>query len=301
MIFNWKRLTLIFGVSLLLSLTTALPSYSFVPTSPHLILGNPSGAITSLNSPDNYLMVKAQYTLSYNQSKSIPNWVSWQLNDSWLGKVKRCKGDNKQDAFAMDQSLPIALSPVLPSDYRGSGFDRGHLIPSADRTDNRENNCATFLMTNIIPQSRDLNRGAWESLESYSRKLARSGKELYIIAGGVRSGGEDSQGKTILSLTGHDSGLNITVPAICWKIILVLDRPGLGLAGITPNTRVIAVAMRQKRVSPNAKWYTKETRGSFRYITSVNEIERLTGYDFLSNLPKSLQANLEAKVDAGEI
>ena len=297
-----KRFFFISFLSLVLVFVAPGPGYSFVPTSPHLILGNPSKAISSLKSPDNYLMIKPQYALSYNQYKAGPNWVSWQLNDSWLGKVQRCQGDNKykRDAFALDEDLPVAFSPVLPLDYRGSGFDRGHMIPSGDRTNTIANNCATFVMTNIIPQTQDLNRGPWERLENYSRKLAKSGKELHIIAGGVGIGGENSEGKKVLSFAGYDSGVNITVPAICWKIILVLERPGLGLAGITPQTRVIAVAMPQKMGTKDAYWNVKDENGSFRYLTSIREIERLTHYDFLSNLPKTLQNILETKVDSGE-
>ncbi len=94
-------------------------------------------------------MIKKQNALSYNKSKSIANWVSWQLNQKWLGNIKRCQG--VQDGFSPDNTLPSGFKPVLPTDYKGSGFDRGHLTPSADRTDNAADNCAVFQMTNIIP------------------------------------------------------------------------------------------------------------------------------------------------------
>jgi endonuclease G len=58
-------------------------------TSVHLLLGNPSGATTSAAKPDNYLMEKQQYALSYNNSRGTPNWVSWQLNRSWIGNAQR--------------------------------------------------------------------------------------------------------------------------------------------------------------------------------------------------------------------
>lgn len=110
----------------------------------HLALGNPSNADTD---PNNYLMIKPQYALSYDNSKGIPNWVSWQLNQSWLGSV-----DRKND-FRPDITLPVGWYQVRPSDYTGGGYDRGHMTPSGDRTRTPEDNSATFLMTNMIPQA----------------------------------------------------------------------------------------------------------------------------------------------------
>ncbi len=297
---QYKKFIQVALVTLSLVLLLTWPSYSLVSSSPEMLLGNPSGAITSLGSVDNYLMIKPQYALSYNAHKSLPNWVSWELNKSWLGKFDRCRGGSRKDRFSIDGDLPVAISPVLPTDYRGSGFDRGHMIPSGDRSNSRIDNCATFAMTNIIPQTRDINRGPWETLEKYARKLAKKGNQLYIIAGGVSTGGENAQGKKILSFAGYDSALDITVPAICWKIILVLERPGLGLKDINSQTRVIAVAMKQEMGTLDNYWDNKDQNGKFRYITTVREIERLTGYDFFSNLPKPLQKILESKVDSGQ-
>ena len=297
---QYKKFIQVALVTLSLVLLLTWPSYSLVSSSPEMLLGNPSGAITSLGSVDNYLMIKPQYALSYNAHKSLPNWVSWELNKSWLGKFDRCRGGSRKDRFSIDGDLPVAISPVLPTDYRGSGFDRGHMIPSGDRSNSRIDNCATFAMTNIIPQTRDINRGPWETLEKYARKLAKKGNQLYIIAGGVSTGGENAQGKKILSFAGYDSALDITVPAICWKIILVLERPGLGLKDINSQTRVIAVAMKQEMGTLDNYWDNKDQNGKFLYITTVREIERLTGYDFFSNLPKPLQKILESKVDSGQ-
>jgi len=82
-------------------------------------------------------------------------------------------------------NLSSGFYAVKKSDYRFSiyGFDRGHVCPSADRTQNQDDNSATFLMTNMIPQSPNCNRNVWKNLESYERSLAFSGKELYITAG----------------------------------------------------------------------------------------------------------------------
>lgn len=237
-------------------------------TSVHLSLGNPSNAA---GDPDNYLLVKPQYALSYNNSTRIPNWVSWQLNQSWLGKVPR------RNDFRPDESLPPGWYQVVPSDYNNSGFDRGHMTPSADRSNNQDNNSATFLMTNILPQAPDNNQGPWAELEVYCRELARQGQELYIVAGGYGRKRAIARGK-------------IVAPARTWKVIVVLDQPGQGVADITSETRVIAVDMPNNQGIKTADWR------SFR--VSVDQVEAKTGYDLLSNLPESVQQVVEGRVDA---
>ncbi|MBR8835119.1 MAG: DNA/RNA non-specific endonuclease [Stigonema ocellatum SAG 48.90 = DSM 106950] len=238
----------------------------------HLTLGNPSGATTSQNNFDNYLLEKTQYALSYSDFRKIPNWVSWQLNKSWLGSAPR------QNNFRADTTLPSGWYQVTSSDYTDSGFDRGHMCPSADRTNTITNNSATFLMTNIVPQAPDNNQGYWAQLEDYARSLVSTqGKELYIIAGGYGSAGTIANGK-------------VTIPARLYKIIVVTD-PGTGAQGVNTNTRVIAIDTPNVQGNRNANW------GDFR--TTVDSIEAKTGYDFLSNVDGYTQSVIEAKVDNG--
>ena len=159
--------------------STGSPHTSQVPystTSVHLTLGNPSNAATE---PNNYLILRPQYALSYNNSKGTPNWVSWQLNQNSLGSVER------QNTFRPDDTLPAGWYRVRPNDYQRSNYDRGHVIPSGDRTRTPEDNSSTFLMTNMIPQAPANNREVWRELEEYSRELVQQGKELHVIAGGV--------------------------------------------------------------------------------------------------------------------
>ena len=232
----------------------------------HLLLGNPSGAGVD---PNNYLMIKPQYALSYNRDRATANWASWQLNDSWLGQTER------QDDFREDFTLPSSWLQVDGGDYRGSGYDRGHLVPSGDRTASLTDNSATFLMTNIIPQTPDNNREPWRALEEYCRSLVRQGKELYIVAGVYENREEIADGEVI-------------APHRTWKVVVVLDQPGKGLRGISNDTRVIAVNM-PNTLRVNDDWRT--------YRVSVDTLETLTGYDFLSNVSTSVQADIEASVD----
>jgi len=93
-----------------------------------------------------------------------------------------------QDNFRPDDALPAEAYKVRPNDYTGSGYDRGHIAPSADRTCNEADNSATFLMSNMMPQVPELNRGVWGDLKEYCRELVQEGKELYISG---RAGGKE--------------------------------------------------------------------------------------------------------------
>jgi endonuclease G, mitochondrial len=121
-------------------------------TNIHLTMGNPSGAVANTSSPTNYLLEKTQYALSYHNGNNTPNWVSWHLDSSWLGSTPR------QDDFRADTTLPSGWYRVGSTSYSGSGYDRGHMCPSGDRTNSVATNSATFLMTNMIPQAPTNNR-----------------------------------------------------------------------------------------------------------------------------------------------
>ena len=244
----------------------------------HLLMGNPSNATPSTENPSNYLMLKPQYALSYNRERNIPNWASWQLNQSWLGDAKR------QDDFRSDSTLPTSWYRVRPLDYAKSGFDRGHVVSSEDRGKSDADNSATFLMTNMIPQAPDNNRVVWSQFEAACRALAKQGKDLYIVAGSSGFGGNGSNGDMTL--------LNnkIIVPAKIWKVVLVVDRLGVAPKDVTQKvSRTIALIVPNQQGVKSKPW--KE------YVTSVDEVEKLTGYNFFSNLPKEVQQIIEEKVD----
>jgi endonuclease G, mitochondrial len=262
------------------STSTSIPNGSTKPTrDDNLALGNPSNAVTNTSYSDNYLMVKNAFTLSYNKNKGIANWVSWHLSTAWKGPTDR------QNDFRPDPNLPQNWYEVTPSDYARTGFDRGHLCPSDDRDGTLEDNQETFFMTNMTPQAPDHNRGIWKTLEDFGRILTQQGNEVYIIAGTIGEGGTGTNGfaKTI----GKND--NITVPASLWKIIVVLPVGQNDVLRINENTRIIAVNIPNDNSVGTNSWKN--------YRVSVDELERLTGYDFLSNVSTEIQAVIEGRVD----
>ena len=172
---------------------------------------------------------------------------------------------DRSNDFRPDLDLPENCYAVRPSDYRGSGYDRGHLIPSGDRTDSEFDNSSTFLMTNIVPQSPSNNREIWRELEEYSRQLTLEGNKLYIVAGGY-------------GIAKKIANSQVVVPEYVWKVILIIEP-------ISEAMDTIAVLMPNSEQVRNTDWRD--------YIVSVDLIEQQTGYDFFAKVPRRVQKEIE--------
>lgn len=119
------------------------------------------------------------YSFSYNEKYEQPNWVKYTITPEDLTCEVKAKRKNK---FKEDDS--ISTESATLEDYKGSGYDRGHLKPSADESCDQEQMDETFLMSNMSPQSPQFNRGAWKRLESYVRNLALINDSIIVITGG---------------------------------------------------------------------------------------------------------------------
>ena len=257
------------------------------PYSPgvHLTMGNPSGAVASIGQPDNYLMEKPEFALSYNRDLGRPNWVSWHLSSEWTGTLERV------DSFRPDPAVPPAWYRVQSFDFSGSGFDRGHMTPNADRDKETSIpiNQATFLMSNMVAQAPDNNQGPWAAFEGYLRTLTDEGQhEIYVVAGPSGEGGIiNPDGVTVTEklADGH-----VSVPAKTWKVVLVLPKDdGDDISRVTCSTRSIAVIMPNTQGIRNDPWEN--------FLTNVDTVEASTGYDFFSNLPEPIQRCVEAGIN----
>ncbi|MFM8436856.1 MAG: DNA/RNA non-specific endonuclease, partial [Candidatus Kapaibacterium sp.] len=218
-------------------------------------LGTPTDATPA----DDILIRRFQYAMSYNPVLNVANWVSWNEDSAWYGPAQR------QSSFVHDDALPAGCTRILDSYYTGSGYDRGHIVGSECRTRSDSDNKATFFFSNVFPQTPDLNRETWYSLERYCDSLSKeANKTLYVIAGGVFS-----TKKRLKNV--------VTIPDSCWKVVVVMER-GSRWWRITKQTRVIAVMM-------NNGTYTTADNHWERYRTTVRNIERQTGYDLLSAVP----------------
>ncbi|MFI5391849.1 MAG: DNA/RNA non-specific endonuclease [Bacteriovoracales bacterium] len=225
------------------------------------------------------LISRKQYLLSYNQKTRLLNWVAWKLDSNDIGSSGRSNN------FSIDPDLEkylreSSLHAVSPRDYKGSCFDRGHQVPSADRTDSLENNQMTFLMSNMIPQTAYLNQVIWKSLEEYTRELViRENKRVYVIAGPIFDEDFGSIGPK----------KDISIPSKDFKIVIVPNEND-------GNAEIISVIMPNRLKSGKRPFEDRDELCSNRKIDSVKdndwekykttlaEIEKVSGFRLIKSL-----------------
>ena len=204
------------------------------------------------------------FVLSYNCKHLLSNWVSWLLT------AERTKGKEKRaDNFQPDAS--IKKGPVAEdSDYRKSGFDRGHMCPAADCKHSRKSQNECFLLSNICPQTHSLNAGDWKELEELTRDWALRYDSIYVVCGPVIE--RDKAYQTI--------GENrVTVPERFFKVIWrnVSEKSAHAIGFVFDN------AEQNKPLSS--------------YVLTVDEVEKITGINFFSKFPKQVERSAEAICD----
>lgn len=225
---------------------------------------------------DDFIITRDQYTISYNQNRNTPNWVSYEFDVTHFGtSVDRC------DCFTHDPALPASFTHLTTADYTGAGafagygIDRGHMARSFDFTSGSLDNARSYYLSNIIPQAAAVNQGPWKILEDSLGNLARfHDKEVYVVDGVAGNKGTvKGEGK-------------IVIPAQVWKVAIVVPRDR-GLAGISSFNDiddVIAVIM------PNDPGVGADWKS---YKTTVDEVEHISGYDLLALLPDKLEQSVE--------
>lgn len=243
---------------------------ALIGTAYQMQLGNPSGATTDTNNHDHYLILRTVEALDYNDNLGLPNWASWDLT---AGDV----GTNARSSFITDTNLPANFNRVTTGDYADSGYDRGHLCPSKDRTDTAANNDLVFFMSNVLPQNSLNNSGVWLQFENYCRALAQT-NELLITCG------PSGFGTARINTNGP-----VFIPGYVWKIAVVVPLGGgTALSRITNTTRVIALKIPNTDAATNTWPF---------YVTSANQIQVDTSLTFFTALPVDVAAALRNKVD----
>lgn len=190
---------------------------------------------------------EGRYTYCYAPEQRQSAWVAYKLTRSDVGA-----GAGRSDSFRVDPQVTAqGWVSATNADYRNSGYDKGHLLPSADRSGSVAENRATFLFSNIAPQLPKLNRGPWKELEEELRRSTQRYDTLYIVTGGVF-------GKGSTRVIGAN---RVGVPELFYKAVVFRrgdDFDGVGY--VMPNREGIARDYRQYRVS-------------------IDSVERLTGLD----------------------
>lgn len=122
------------------------------------------------------------FKVSYNFKRRLANFVSYELTAERL-RAKSAERENKfiPDPLLKEKNLPF----VVTAEYVKTGYDRGHLAPSADFAWSQEANDMTFVMSNMAPQKPKLNRDAWKRLEDQVRRWACGEEKVTVITGPV--------------------------------------------------------------------------------------------------------------------
>lgn len=149
---------------------------------------------------------KAALSISFNPAHHEADWVFYDLGPDHLQNCVQ-----RADSFRPDPELPLAVGGSL-ADYRGSGFDRGHLSPAGDNKWSREAMHESFLLSNISPQPSAFNRGIWAKLENLVRAWASQGGGLWVATGPVLKDGLEKIGAT-----------KISVPESFYKVLITKD------------------------------------------------------------------------------
>ena len=216
--------------------------------------------VAPLDGVSEQIIQKGTYVVSYNKDTKCPNWVAWHLTAEHAdGPYPRLK------QFHEEEELPTPRATL--EDYRGSGWSRGHMCPAGDNKWNEQAMYESFSLVNVCPQNANLNSGLWNSIEIDCRKWARRFGDIYIVCGPVYLRRE------------HETiGYNkVYVPEAFFKVVLCLNGTPKGFGFIVRNT------------DGNKK--------RDLYYNSIDQVERITGYDFFPALPDSIENEVEAKLN----
>ena len=170
--------------------------------------------------------------------------------------------------FIVDDEVPAPRAELV--DYKGSGYDRGHMCPAGDNKWGFEPMKESFFLTNICPQDHNLNCGDWNELEIACRNWANKYGDIYIVAGPILYKGKH---ETI-------GPNNVTVPEGFFKVVLCMNGTPKAIGFIYKN---------HPCNNPQSS-----------YVNSVDQVERITGFDFFYNLPDDIEEKVESNANLSD-
>ena len=230
---------------------------------------------TSETISQHFVGKERNYSLSWNSSAMVPNWVAYPLNDGLIGTGSRT------NAWGLDPNIPSASQPLLSSSYKNGdqSYSRGHMIASADRWRSGFNQ-QTFYYTNMAPMIQNgFNGSIWENLEEKARTWAGNCDTLYVVTGTVTDGAT--------GYTYDVSGKRVTVPKAYWKAVLAYDK-----SGRTGHNGWQACAFYLDH-----KDYGTSAKISGNYAMSVDALEAKIGLDLFVNLPAAAGETMAADIE----
>lgn len=200
------------------------------------------------------------YALSYNEKYEQAEWVAYKLTKNHLSHT-----NFKRPFFIGDNLVKTHSSDWR--NYKNSGYDKGHLCPAGDMRFSKKAFNDTFFTSNISPQKHDFNEGVWNRLEQKVRYWASKYKEVYVVTGGVLENDLETIGSE-----------DVAVPKYFYKVLV---------ASINGKTKMIGFLMP----------HSDSDEPIYKFVTSVDKIEKMTGVDFFPKMNDKLENQLEKSVD----
>ena len=237
---------------------------------------------------DHELHTYAGYTLCYRESYEQSEWVAYSLTRSQLEhKVTGRTNDFRADTL-------ISTGSAKPADYKGSGFDRGHLAPAADMAWSLKSAHDSFLMSNMSPQAPAFNRVIWKLLEEAVRQWAQQYGTIYVVTGPVL----EKESNEYPSIGESE----VAVPEYFYKALLVFI-PVYKESNSSPDaiSGINGKEIEAYRVQCAAFIIPNKGSGKdiYKFICSVDQAEERTGLDFFANRPDEVETLAES--ECGEI
>jgi endonuclease G len=212
------------------------------------------------------------YTALYDTRRYASLWVAYTVDSDDMGSVKR------PSSWSYNPLLSISDQVNLCSHSYNDDYSRGHLIPNASRNSRRDRQEQTFYVTNSVPQIQDrFNGGVWMHLESAVQHYAEQ-EPLYVTAGVVFK--QHDRVIPIRYTTAKDDTKEVPVPNYFYKVVLHIERDAVG---DIVDAEAIGFWFEHRQYTD--KYYN--------YAISVDEVERLTGFDFFASLPDNLESKAE--------
>ncbi len=204
------------------------------------------------------------YSMLYDKELKIAYWVAYPLCNYYLGDSGRT------DKWGYDPGISWNFQPNLGKGF--NGYDRGHQIPSADRTRTKELNATTFYYTNMTPQiGKGFNQTIWASLENAVRGWCSGTDTLYVVTGAMPTTETDKH----IDYTEDNDGDNVAVPKYYFKALA-------RRISATGGYQTLAFKMDNKKYSGN---------NYAQYALSVNELEEITGFEFFPQIDDQYKSN----------
>ena len=224
------------------------------------------------------------YSLEWDNAKIANRWTCYQLHQ---GNTMSATG--RHDDFKSDPE--VAVSPTA-SDYKSSGFSRGHLCPSADRLCSVEQNKQTFFLTNMQPQYQSHNGGLWGQLEELVRDFATNDNKtnshcdtLYIVKAATITNKVTINNSEVDGIYAEKCNGRLIIPKYFYMALLHYNKA---------TDTYQAMGFWTEHIDAN-----QQSKNLGQYAISIDELERRTGIDFFCNLPDAIENDVEAKLDLG--